>query len=71
MELVGHLFEDGQHSFKLMPVIPGNRNPNNPLFDGPMGEIRDYLQQKYGKRGYKITSTRDADHGGFEVYAKS
>ena len=71
MDLVGHLFEDGQHSFKLIPVEPGNSHPNNPMWDGPMTEIRGYLQNKYGKRGYKITSTRDAEHGGFEVYANT
>lgn len=71
MKLVGHLFEDGHSSFKLIPLKPGNRHPNNPSHDGPMTEIRDYLQQKYGKRGYKITSTRDPEHGGLEVYAKT
>lgn len=71
MNIVGHLFENGKHSYKLIPLEPGNKHPNNPLHDGSKKEIREYLQQKYGKRGYKITSKRDPEHGGFEVYAKT
>jgi hypothetical protein len=70
MKLVGHLFGNGgQSGYKLLPVEIGNKYPHNPMWDGPMTEIRGYLQNMYGKRGYKITSKQDPEHGGLEVYA--